>query len=56
MDRPIRSKSERAGELVAQLIALVREAAANPASLPDLEQEARNLGDRLVELLQESDD
>jgi hypothetical protein len=56
MGRPMKSKSERAGELLAQLIVLVHEAAENPASLPDLEQEARNLGDRLVELFQESDD
>ncbi len=52
----MKSKSERAGELIAQLIALVYQAAENPADLPDLEQEARSLGDRLVELLHESDD
>jgi hypothetical protein len=56
MDRPIKSKSERAEELVAQLIDLVRQAAENPADLPDLDQAARSLGERLVELLQESDD
>ena len=50
------SKSERARELVAQLIDLVRQAAENPAALADLDQAARSLGDRLVELLQESDD
>lgn len=52
----MKTKSERAGELVALLIALVHQAAENPADLPDLEQEARSLGERLVELLQESDD
>jgi hypothetical protein len=56
MDRPMKSKSERAGELLAQLIDLVHQAAENPAALADLEQTARNLGDRLVELFQESDD
>jgi len=56
MDRPMKSKSERAEELVAQLIDLVRQAAENPADLPDLDQAARSLGERLVELLQESDD
>jgi hypothetical protein len=52
----MRSKSERAGEIVAQLIALVHQAAENPAALADLQQTARTLGDRLVELVQESDD
>lgn len=52
----MKSKSDRAEELVAQLIDLVRQAAENPATLPDLDQAARTLGDRLVELLQESDD
>jgi hypothetical protein len=56
MDRPMKRKSERAEELVAQLIDLVRQAAENPADLPDLDQAARSLGKRLVELLQESDD
>jgi hypothetical protein len=56
MDLPMKSKSERAEELIAQLVDLVRQAAENPAVLPDLEQAARSLGDRLVELLQESDD
>jgi hypothetical protein len=56
MDRSMKSKSERAGDLVAQLIDLVRQAAENPEDLADLEQAARTLGDRLVELLQESDD
>jgi len=55
-DRPMKSKSERAGELLAQLIDLVHQAAENPAALADLDQAARNLGNRLVELLQESDD
>lgn len=50
------SKSERAGEIVAHLVALVRQAAEDPTAIADLEQEARSLGDRLVELLQESDD
>ena len=52
----MKTRSERAGVLVAQLIALVHEAAENPASLADLDQAARNLGDRIVELFQESDD
>lgn len=56
MDRPMKSKSERAGELLAQLIDLVHQAAENPAALADLDQAARSLGARLVELLQESDD
>ncbi len=56
MDRPMKSKSERAGELLAQLIVLVHKAAENPAFLPDPEEEARNLADRLVEQIQESDD
>lgn len=56
MDRPMHSKSERAEDLVAQLIDLVRQAAENPAALPDLDQAARTLGGRLVELLEESDD
>lgn len=56
MDLPMKSKSDRAEELVTQLIDLVRQAAENPAALADLDQAARALGDRLVELLQESDD
>lgn len=56
MDRPMNSKSERAGEIVAHLVALVRQAAEDPTAIADLEQEARSLGDRLVEMLEESDD
>jgi hypothetical protein len=52
----MKSKSERTGEIVAQLIALVREAAENRSALADLDQAARSLGARFVELLQESDD
>ena len=52
----MKSRSERAGELLAQLIDLVHQAAENPAATADLDQAARNLGDKLAALLQESDD
>jgi len=52
----MKSKSERAGELLAQLIDLVHQAAENPAALADLDQAALNLRDRIMQLLQESDD
>jgi hypothetical protein len=52
----MKSKSERAGELLAQLIDLVHQAGENPAALADLDQAARNLRDRIMQLFQESDD
>lgn len=52
----MKSKSERAGELLAQLIALVHEAAEHPAARASLAQTALNLRDRIMQLFQESDD
>ena len=52
----MKSKSERAGELLAQLIDLVHQAGENPAALADLDQAALNLRDRIMQLFQESDD
>jgi hypothetical protein len=52
----MKSKSERAGELLAQLIDLVHQAAEHPAAHASLTQAALNLRDRIMQLFQESDD
>ena len=52
----MKTKSERAGELLAQLVDLVHQAAEHPASRASLTQTALNLRDRIVQLFQESDD
>jgi hypothetical protein len=52
----MKTKSERAGELLAQLIDLVHEAAEHPTAHASLTQTASNLRDRIIQLFQESDD
>ena len=52
----MKTKSERAGELLAQLIDLVHEAAEHPAARASLAQTASNLRDRIIQLFHESDD
>ena len=52
----MKTKSERAGELLAQLIDLVHEVAEHPATRASLAQTASNLRDRIIQLFQESDD
>ncbi len=52
----MKTKSERAGEPLLQLIDLVHEAAEHPAARASLAQTASNVRDRIIGLFQEIDD